>query len=767
MKQWILLFFLFLTLGVNAQEKRLHKAEVQYENQQYQKALKSLEKVFKHKNTKNSPEAYLLHAKVMLALKDNPDYPKALSDALKSAEKALRKSKSPELIREQDTSFFRQLLDECMAAAYSDLQEQRYIQSDKYFSKVFDLYHYLPARWGNAEVALALKDTATAVHISREMVAELSAAQNPGKALSNPQPFVLLTQYKIENKQYDSAAYYAEMGLDIYPESALLKSQLLKSFLLLVTQSRPELSTLDMFAAMRPRFKDDSLYIHKETVLFLYLMNRFSAGDENHIADSLLAGFIHVKNEYYAEYGKQYQEMDPLYNSDNNELIFNLIRYSAKFERTYMLAMLLNNYVSGNYADSSFQASIRPDRWKNLFNRVKEEKSIFLLASSLNAASAELKKDAWFNRYKHQELLAALNHPENYTDRTALYNFIPFVLEEYPNDKEVYQKTQALSTHLIGEYTDSSWFSYARIAVKQHDQYFPQTVDLRKLKKNLVVKDFQANYFGSRLLKVERNGQQVFEYTWNGNDLLCDAGSIPGFVQDKVEQRINYFRRAAGVPDYVRLDTFKNAACQKAALIYQVNDGKLFTAPAETWKCYAQSAVEAAQLSARVFGQTTVFAVTTIMADQDEENTFVGNRRWLLYPPARYMGHGSTNKVALIWTLDDGGDKDSSDYMMDFVSWPPRDYCPAMFAFNRWNFSLYANLTKARVTMSVDGKTLPLKQEQPVDGYGMPTLVWTPQFKPEMGKSYVVKIEGILLHGDSHPHTYTYTVEFIDPMKSE
>ncbi|MDX5319634.1 MAG: CAP domain-containing protein, partial [Bacteroidota bacterium] len=389
----------------------------------------------------------------------------------------------------------------------------------------------------------------------------------------------------------------------------------------------------------------------------------------------------------------------------------------------------------------------------------------FLLSSSLQVASQELQKESWFAPYKKQQLLNALDHPEQFNDRPALYHFIPFVLEEYPRDRMVYQKTQTLSENLIREFTDSMWFSYARITVKQHDRFFPETERVRTLKRTLVVKDFKENYYGSRLLKKEVNGQSIPEYIWNGNDLICDAGSIPPSIQNKVEQRINYFRRAAGVPDYVKLDTIKNEACQKAALIYQVNTGKFFTEPAETWKCYAYSAVEAAQLSARVFGQTTVFAVTSIMADQGEANTFVGNRRWLLYPPARDMGHGSTNKVSLIWTLDDAGDKDTTEYMEDFVSWPPRDYCPIMFAFDRWSFSLYADLSKAKVSMSLDGKPLAIKQETQVSGYGMPTLVWTPDFKPEQGKKYTVTIQGVKLHGNSTPRTYQYTVEFIDPMK--
>jgi len=765
MKHGFLILFLFISVSLFAQDKRLAKAKGQYEDARYEKAFRTIGKVLNHKDTKNNPEAFLLNAKILAKLADNPEYPKALLDALKSTEKAIRKSKNPNELRNNESEFFTSLREQCIEAANADLKDQRYIQSDKYFTKVYELFGYMPAKWGQARVALALKDTNTAVRISHELVNSLLDRKDAPSLLPETGPFVLLIDQKIALKTYDSAAYYAERASDLYPKSKELKKLLLKSFLLHITSSKPELKTLESFAAMRPRFKDDSLFIHKENVLFLYLMNRYSAGDESNISDSLLAGYISVKNEYYREFGDDYWKKDPMYDPDNNELIFKLIRYTARFERTFMLAMLLDNYVGGNYADSSFVASTRPQRWQSLFKRVKEEKSIFLLASSLEAASKELKKEKWFASYKRTELENALDNSPGFSDRVALFNFIPFVLEEYPNDRKIYEKTQGLSLSLIKEYTDSSWFSYARLSIKQHDRFFPQSEALKVLKKSFVAADFKANYYGSRLLKKEVNGQQVSEFIWNGNELLCDAGKVPSGINDKVEQRINYFRRAAGVPDYVKLDTVKNAACQKAALIYQVNAGKMFTEPAITWKCYYESAVDAAQLSARVFGQTTVFAVTSIMADQGDENISVGNRRWLLFPAARNMGHGSTNKVALIWTLDDGGDKDTTDFMEDFVSWPPRDYCPTMFAFPRWSFSLYADLSKAKVSMSADGKPLEIVQEKQVNGYGMPTVVWAPSFEPVEGKTYTVTVQGVLIHGEKKARTYTYTVEFINPMK--
>ncbi|MDX5319460.1 MAG: hypothetical protein LPK45_00240, partial [Bacteroidota bacterium] len=378
MKQWILFLLFFTVLQTSAQEKRLLKAQELYAAEQPEKALKQIKKVLQHKETKNSPQAHLLQAKIWLALQDDPEYPKALLDALKSAEKALRKTKTPEELKAEESDFFQQLIDASMQAAEADLSNARFIQSDKYYSKLYELFGYLPAQWGQAQIALALKDSITAIRISRDLVSQLSTVENPSASLSHPGPYALLVEHQIQQKQYDSASFYAQKGFDQYPNHAAIKGLLLKSFLLFVTQSKPDLKTLELFAHMRPIFRNDSLFIHKENVLFLYLMNRYSAGDEHHIADSVLAGFVQIKNDYYAEFGEDYRRKDPIYNPDNNAFLFNLIRYTAKHERIYMMAMLLDNYVSGNYADSAFKASTRPGRWKGLFERVLEEKSIFL-----------------------------------------------------------------------------------------------------------------------------------------------------------------------------------------------------------------------------------------------------------------------------------------------------------------------------------------------------------------------------------------------------
>ena len=157
-------------------------------------------------------------------------------------------------------------------------------------------------------------------------------------------------------------------------------------------------------------------------------------------------------------------------------------------------------------------------------------------------------------------------------------------------------------------------------------------------------------------------------------------------------------------------------------------NNKLDHDPTSSWSCYTDGGKYAAKHSLLVKDANTSLAVTYIMADK---NPSAGNRRWLLYPNGQVYGHGSTNDVAVIWALDDSGSTDTTQFMDKAICWPPQGYVPQMMLFENWTFGLYRNLKGAKVEVKQDGKTIPVKVEPYVAGYGAPTVV----FKPTINKS--------------------------------
>ncbi|MBR9860369.1 hypothetical protein GYB22_06400, partial [bacterium] len=230
--------------------------------------------------------------------------------------------------------------------------------------------------------------------------------------------------------------------------------------------------------------------------------------------------------------------------------------------------------------------------------------------------------------------------------------------------------------------------------------------------------------------------------------------------QTKVLNRINYFRRNAGVPE-VFFDAATNEYCQAAALMMESND-KLDHEPSKSWRCFTADGAYAAQHSLLVKNYNTSLAVTALMADQ--ENPSVGNRRWLLFPNGKVYGHGSTENYAVIWALDDSGTIDTNVYAEKAVCWPPADYVPQMMLFKHWSFSIMKSLDSATVTVKQDGKEIPVNIEKYFEGYGEPTLVFTPQIDPKaLPEKSVFEVTVTLSDGSK----YSYTVRsfFYDPSK--
>src|ERR1035437_5791777 len=94
--------------------------------------------------------------------------------------------------------------------------------------------------------------------------------------------------------------------------------------------------------------------------------------------------------------------------------------------------------------------------------------------------------------------------------------------------------------------------------------------------KSKIAKDFKDNYLGS----------EVKDIGWSGNKLICSKGKLKDETFKKVLQRINYFRRMAGVYDSIEFDEGYNKIAQAAALIMYSNNHLTHT-PSNNLKCYS------------------------------------------------------------------------------------------------------------------------------------------------------------------------------------
>lgn len=268
-----------------------------------------------------------------------------------------------------------------------------------------------------------------------------------------------------------------------------------------------------------------------------------------------------------------------------------------------------------------------------------------------------------------------------------------------------------------------------------------------------IISEYNSNYLGSA----------VSNAGWTGSTSTCDAGTYSTDAMNKTLQRINYFRKMAGVSYNITFDATKNAKCQQAALMMQANNSLSHTPPT-TWTCYTADGASAAGSSNLALGGNSSGAITMYMDDYGSGNYMVGHRRWILYTKASVMGAGSTSGAQALWVI---GGTTTPASVPEFIAWPPKGYVPAPLVYARWSLSVpSADFSAATVTMT-DGTGTSIASSivsSTNNGYGDNTIVWEPtgiNTSSATDVIYHVTVGNVTVNGATK--NYTYDVTIIQP----
>lgn len=260
-------------------------------------------------------------------------------------------------------------------------------------------------------------------------------------------------------------------------------------------------------------------------------------------------------------------------------------------------------------------------------------------------------------------------------------------------------------------------------------------------------------------------------HNWTGNVSTCTAGDTAAAFKDAVALRINYFRAMAGVPANITLYAAYNAVAQQAALMMSANNA-LNHSPPSTWSCYTAAGYDGASHSNLSLGSDGWEAVSRYMEDSGAGNSFVGHRRWVLYPQSQAMGtgdipaasgYGSANALRVMDNYGAGRPATREEY----VAWPPPGFVPYQVVYPRWSFAYDgADFSSAKVTVTQNGSLVPVTLQACVSGYGENTLVWSFDGisgwpKPGSDTSYDVSVNNVLTGGT--PRNFSYRVTVFDP----
>jgi hypothetical protein len=210
-----------------------------------------------------------------------------------------------------------------------------------------------------------------------------------------------------------------------------------------------------------------------------------------------------------------------------------------------------------------------------------------------------------------------------------------------------------------------------------------------------------------------------------------------------------------------------NQKSQEAALMMAANQS-LTHSPPTSWRCYSAAGAEAAGRSNLASGLAGAAAIVAYMIDSGANNTAVGHRRWILFPPQREIGTGSTSRYHSMYVIGSAGSRSGSP---ELVPWPNAGFVPYQLVYPRWSFALNLggfpgpDFSRATVTMTSGGSVIPVTMLPIANGYGDNTIAWEPaglSLQPGMAdRNVTVTIDNVVVGGATR--SYRYTVTIIDP----
>ena len=176
----------------------------------------------------------------------------------------------------------------------------------------------------------------------------------------------------------------------------------------------------------------------------------------------------------------------------------------------------------------------------------------------------------------------------------------------------------------------------------------------------------------------------------------CTAGTTSQSYRDSVVQRVNWYRRMAGLST-VTEDRALSATAQRKALI-MLAQGDLSHMPSPDWACFTEIDFQGENLALGVAG---IGSVDGYMQDPGDHNLAVGHRQQVLSPFVIQIGTGDvfaragTYRAANVMHLSYGFDL-VPDVREErgFVAWPPSGFVPPETVWGRWSFARQQITTK-------------------------------------------------------------------------
>jgi tetratricopeptide (TPR) repeat protein len=762
MKKTILYLCFLIVLHANAQVKNFQKAEKLYNSDKLKSANKKIDKCLENSVTKNDPKVLLLKSKIMFHIMSErglaEKHPSAMKEALRYAENSVDEIKD-KLQKETFMANNSEYLDELLAKnnknALENYNLNRYSKALPMFKKTLFFRLDTQALVLAANCYWNLEQIYEAIPMYKqaaEMIYKAVLDSNSAVFGYHREPFRNLCKYYMDLKAYDSAYVVVKNGRELLPNDRILNDYTYSLMRYTLDKIPPSVDYLRMVQNSLSDFPSDSFLNHRENSIFIFLLNGMAKANEQNNFDSLMLLYAKSKQEKAgSRLLSTILQYDIFAGQDCDEFYTNITNYFGKIglkEACYAAWKGNLNRLSKDTVDLSEN---------KLLNALLTENSVANARYIFERHLELYPKSNTFTKGRNVYLTSRNLKPHAYYDLLHLIEMNDAAAKDFKSVKAFKDYAKSCRMELISESIDSSDFKLCRSIWHQSStMYADQSKVLNQMWKQMIEQDFRVNYYGTRINPEGKKEMNVPEYKWNGYVDSCISGSMPREVVYRLQDRINYFRRTAGLDEEIFLDKSNNMYCMIAAMMCEANKS-MSHEPSDGWRCFIPAGFDALKTSILSKDGNPSIAITAAMG---QNHPTVGNRRWLLYPKALNMGIGTAKSYTAIRAVDNSREMDSLKYTKKYVAWPPAKECPKMLLFKKWSFSIDLPLGGATVQMTdQDGFEIDLKQETLADGYGLNTLAWEPSISIAnitAETSYTVKVKL------KNSQTFTYTVKPID-----
>ena len=748
----LLLFLGFIQPTAWAQnEKIVKKAESKLSEKNYSKALLLSEKALKTQS--KDPRALMVKSQALYYLYKDPSTAKKYSNGLKESLRAAEKAVSSEqgvTVKAVYASFLNLLILENNKEGNSAFNLERYPKATQHFKLSLDFNpNDTAALFKLGECYWNTNNKLKALYYFKKVAQWNLSAFSDSVSLQTMEfkSFRYLAQHYMNEKEWDSASMYLQMGLEISPNDYTLKGHKYGLYRVKSQDMPPSFDYLNYVNKALEEYPQDSFFRFKQNSLYIFLFKQSLKENNTKQADSLLGLFVLDKIGRKVSY-KKYD----FFEGNSPEAVFaNLRDYASGYYHKDIFNWIFPKWVS---------ESLKKDQ-------LQEADFVSAATSLMDAnhkASAVLALQFVYLNFKSTRVEEVLKlwHSSKKMNMLALDYATEIAKGIYQGSKGKVDKA-VLYKNIKSDFVDSlatnNFMFRALTILSELEKEFPSDKVKweTQYRKKIAELDFYYNYYQTRMVlpNSKDSSALVFEHTMEYKN--CEVGTIENPIYEALVNRINYFRRNSGVQKPVYFVNDLNLRCQHAALIFESNKNMTHKV-VDGLRCYTSLGQEGAAQSLLIKTTTPAMAVTAIMGDKHPSQ---GNRRWLQFPYTMNMGYGGGNTSQVFWIMDQGASADSNYYKSNFVAWPNKGYTPSILAFEKWTFSLLADLEGAKVSVKDEkGKEIPLVIEKSELGYGLPTLVFTPQFnegKPNLLSTYKVNIQL------KDKKVYTYELRFFEP----